>query len=275
MNCPYCRAHNNAGDHRCSRCGRRLDEASGRPAMFPVQQSAAAPALDLAATPESLSEPQRPHLVTEPARPGSGNGGVVQPSLFGPMEVSRTSVSQRESTVRTDPPAPARRKADRPQQGKLDFDPRAEVSPISARAAVYRESRVADAGQRCAAAIIDTVLPAGLLAVFLATSRLVSGQLELQPMALGIYAFAAVIAVLLYRLVFCFGGADTPGLQWTGLRLLDFDGHRPDRRARLYRLAGGLVSLLAAGIGLAWALFDEERLTWHDHMTATFPSPRY
>jgi hypothetical protein len=35
------------------------------------------------------------------------------------------------------------------------------------------------------------------------------------------------------------------------------------------------VSFIAAGIGLLWALVDEERLTWHDYMSKTFPTPRF
>jgi hypothetical protein len=32
----------------------------------------------------------------------------------------------------------------------------------------------------------------------------------------------------------------------------------------------GLLSIAAAGLGLIWALTDEERLTWHDMATQTF-----
>jgi hypothetical protein len=30
--------------------------------------------------------------------------------------------------------------------------------------------------------------------------------------------------------------------------------------------------LLAAGTGLIWALVDEDSLTWHDHISGTFPT---
>jgi uncharacterized RDD family membrane protein YckC len=54
--------------------------------------------------------------------------------------------------------------------------------------------------------------------------------------------------------------------------VVNFDGHRPSRRQRFYRLAGGAVGVVAAGMGLLWAIFDEERLTWHDHISKTFPT---
>ena len=30
----------------------------------------------------------------------------------------------------------------------------------------------------------------------------------------------------------------------------------------------------SAGLGLLWSLADEESLTWHDHMSKTFPTIR-
>ena len=61
---------------------------------------------------------------------------------------------------------------------------------------------------------------------------------------------AAVLIVLFYRVLFCIANADTPGLRWTGLRVLDFDGRIPSRKQRWYRLLGGFVGAIAAGIGL-------------------------
>ena len=47
----------------------------------------------------------------------------------------------------------------------------------------------------------------------------------------------------------------------------------PTRTQRFYRTASGFLSLLAAGVGLLWGLVDEETLTWHDHISKTFPTP--
>ncbi len=66
---------------------------------------------------------------------------------------------------------------------------------------------------------------------------------------------------------------DSIGMRWVGLRLLNFDGMQPNRAERLHRVATSLISTAAAGLGLVWALVDEEKLTWHDHMSRTFPSP--
>jgi uncharacterized RDD family membrane protein YckC len=85
-------------------------------------------------------------------------------------------------------------------------------------------------------------------------------------------AVGAVIA-LFYRSLWYFGNGDTPGMRFAGLRLVDFDGRPPDREQRGMRQMAGLLSLLAAGLGLVWALVDEEKLTWHDHISKTFPTP--
>jgi hypothetical protein len=51
---------------------------------------------------------------------------------------------------------------------------------------------------------------------------------------------------------------------------VNFDGQRPTQRERLQRFAWSAVSVLPAGLGLLWALVDEENLTWHDHSSKTF-----
>jgi uncharacterized RDD family membrane protein YckC len=57
------------------------------------------------------------------------------------------------------------------------------------------------------------------------------------------------------------------------LRLLNFDGRPPTREQRMLRLGASFLSVLSAGLGLLWALVDEESLTWHDHISQTFPTP--
>jgi hypothetical protein len=38
-------------------------------------------------------------------------------------------------------------------------------------------------------------------------------------------------------------------------------------------MLSGWIAVVSAGMGLIWALLDEERLAWHDHMSGTFPTP--
>ena len=82
------------------------------------------------------------------------------------------------------------------------------------------------------------------------------------------------LVMVLYRALWCLADGDSPGLQAAGLRLVDFDGRRPRRRQRVIRQLASLLSLCAAGVGIAWALVDDENLAWHDHISQTFPTAR-
>ena len=72
---------------------------------------------------------------------------------------------------------------------------------------------------------------------------------------------------------FALAGADTPGMVWTRLRITTFDGFPPEMRHRLGRFAAACLSRCTL-LGLLWSLADEECLTWHDHMSCTFPTPQ-
>jgi uncharacterized RDD family membrane protein YckC len=141
-------------------------------------------------------------------------------------------------------------------------------------ASVYCHAPVAPASHRAIAAAIDVLIPLLGVGTFLGAARYTAGDFPFDGTTLSAIGVAAVLIMAFYRVVCCLGNMDTLGTQWAGLRLLDFDGRLPNRRARLFRLAGGVVSVLSAGIGLLWSLADEERLTWHDHMSRTFPTLR-
>ncbi len=272
MNCRYCQAQNDADAHRCDRCGRRLgDERSA----FPVQRGALAPVLE----PEYSSEPAPrpgPQLVTELSRTTEERQGPgVQGVLFGPMEVSRPA-TQRSAARSASTPAQPRKRADPNLQARLEFE-----TPESLRrpqrpgeAIVPANAPVAIAAHRSIAALVDFAVPLAGWAIVAATFHVAVGDIdfsrETAPYHIAIYALLS----LLYRTLGCFGDADSFGLQFSGLQLVNFDGRRPTRRQRFLRLAGGCVSLISVGIGLLWGLLDEERLTWHDYMSKTFPAPR-
>jgi len=68
---------------------------------------------------------------------------------------------------------------------------------------------------------------------------------------------------------------ESAGARWTGLRFINFDGSPIDRRERAIRFAAACLSFFSAGLGVLWSLADEEGLTWHDHMSKTFPTPDF
>jgi uncharacterized RDD family membrane protein YckC len=277
VTCNYCRATIDADSHRCGRCGRKLNDD-----VFPVQMGAAVPVVDLA--PQSAPKPQapppaRPQLMTELPRTAPPRlERPVQASLFGPMEVKKGApgrVQQRPAAAQQRRP-----RVDRSAQRGFEFVVAAEAQagahtlPTSVAAAVSCNARVADPSRRVLAAAIDAAIPLAGFTVFLMTLHMVSDGLALSMKTLPFFAAAAGLIAIFYRVLCCLGNSDTIGLQWAGLQLLNFDGHRPDVNQRLRRLAGGLLSTGALTIGLLWALVDEEQLAWHDYISNTFPTSR-
>jgi uncharacterized RDD family membrane protein YckC len=282
MICTYCRAQNGADDHRCGRCGRHLTGDSPK-RNFPVQTAAVAPALH--SLDESVEEQApiaatRPRLVTMPSAPSERAAAAasgVQAPLFPVQEVPRTMTSRPVKQQAPMSPAPSmRRKAARAAQPSL-FDMTHEGSrtlPTSVEAAVCCDADVASASDRAWAAVIDTAIPMLGFVMFASAFYAVTGGLELTAKTLPWIGGIFCALLILYRAAWCAAGFDTPGLQIARLRLLTLDGRTPSRSARVLRTVGGLVSLASVGMGLLWGLVDEERLTWHDHMSGTFPVRR-
>lgn len=243
--------------------------------MFPVQHSAAAPVIETVEEPAPLPARPGPQLVRDLPSATPASREAIQPSLFGPMPLAKQGVSASPAVPR---PRPPRRRPDPTAQGVLDFDKTADGShtlPTSVEATVYCDAPVALTAQRIVAAAIDVLVPLAGFAMFAIAFRTTAGSVDLDAKTLPFFGAAAGILAVFYRLVCCLGNMDTPGTQWAGMRLLDFDGRLPSRHARMRRMAGGFLSVVSVGLGLLWALFDEEKLTWHDHMSGTFPTIRY
>jgi uncharacterized RDD family membrane protein YckC len=85
---------------------------------------------------------------------------------------------------------------------------------------------------------------------------------------------SAVVALLaigaLYQVFFFTLGAATPGMKWARLSLCTLTDARPTRAQRCGRLIAMALSLLPVGLGVAWAIFDEEHLSWHDRLSGTY-----
>ena len=111
------------------------------------------------------------------------------------------------------------------------------------------------------------------VAVFVSMFYFAGGTLSLDKQSVLLVFSATMLFALLYRALWCLGGGDTPGTRSAGMRVVNFDGRSPDRSQRGRRLAAGMLSVLSVGLGLIWILVDEENLSWHDHISKTFPTP--
>ncbi len=240
--------------------------------MIPVQLSSAVRNLEPVQDPGGEVSPPGPHLVTGVGNVDPSSRTPMQAPLFGPQSLQPGRQASRrnakgEPKPRRDPDAQRSLNLEGTQDG-------ARTLPTLVDASVWCNAPVAIAPRRIVACLADTALCGAGFGVFLATLYLTGVPLLTGKAALLTYSSAFLGVFLLYRLIYCFVQADSIGLQFSGLRLLNFDGQQPSQHQRLLRIGGGVVSVISAGMGLAWTAVDEERLSWHDHISETFPTPR-
>ncbi len=139
-------------------------------------------------------------------------------------------------------------------------------------AATICDAPVAPPWLRMKAAAIDGALIASACILSFAIFRYAGGSMPSDRHLLPFFIGALLTIPCLYKLLWTFAGCDSIGMRQTGLRLVDFDGNPPSRERRYQRMLGSVLSILAAGTGLVWAFVDEDSLTWHDHISGTFPT---
>lgn len=87
-------------------------------------------------------------------------------------------------------------------------------------------------------------------------------------------AAAMILISMLYGLIFAIARRETAGMHWTQLQLVTFDGSSLDGRDRAIRFVSAWLSYCSGGLGLLWALADEENLAFHDHISKTYPAEK-
>jgi uncharacterized RDD family membrane protein YckC len=154
---------------------------------------------------------------------------------------------------------------------ELDAQPDLRMLPEAApEARSAPRLKVASANRRALAAVVDGALASG---GFLLLAMLVAGRAAALPSlhALEIGCVLVLIAAgALYETLFLSLSRATPGMWYAQMRLCTFEGQEPTRAQRHARLFALLLSVLPMGLGLAWAIFDEEHLAWHDRLSRTY-----
>jgi uncharacterized RDD family membrane protein YckC len=295
MHCKHCGFANGDDDHRCLRCGRRL---SGVVIAAPPGYSGAnalAPSL-------VMNNDTEEFVPVKPPTAGSPTGN--QPTLF--TTYSQTTGAsqnvipfdrlQREAAnragVRFHPqPAPPqvtpqhatgqRRKASalsHDAQGTLDFIPgvlsKGRKLKTDVDAQVFCDQPVATPTHRFVASAIDgamIMIGFGLLVV---TFQLMGGSFGSGKLLWIRMASVLGLVAMFYGLIWAIAGRETAGMRVTDLQLITFDGFPLDGRSRALRFASAWLSFCSGGLGMLWAVADEENLTWHDHISKTFPTVR-
>jgi uncharacterized RDD family membrane protein YckC len=220
-----------------------------------------------------LAQPAPPEGESQPSlfRDLPSGAKIVPIPTLSPMRPA--SPLDRES-VRRNAARSAARVIRQPNNSQQPLDLRERQGRIQARPeeALYWDARVAQPKHRSAAAAVDALIVLLGAGMFFAAAVMVHVNFGSGKSVLFLPAAMIAVVAILYRGLWCLANCDTPGMRVAGLRLVDFDGRTPRRDHRIVRQFAGLLSLLSAGVGLVWALVDEENLTWHDHISKTFPT---
>ena len=155
-----------------------------------------------------------------------------------------------------------------PSSYELDLGPETEPSPHAPTLYLAPMSR------RLLAAVVDGTLITG---VFLALAAYAVSKLSEVPGLRTLEMWAGcglVVTGVLYLAVFTLLAESTPGMSYAGTSLCTFDDQIPTLAQRCGRLCGLLLSVLPLGLGVAWSLFDEDRMSWHDRLSRTYQRKR-
>jgi uncharacterized RDD family membrane protein YckC len=292
MHCQYCGLINGEDDHRCLRCGRRI---AGIAIAAPTSYIGAT-ALAVAAMPAREQDPataaraeslEQPQLFQTPKAPAQKIIPFEQLQRQAAGRYAPPQPATPESTPARKPSAPARAKKTAPPTGQasLDFHPNISQERILATgvpAQVYGDGRVAPPMRRITAGAMDVSMVLLGFGLFAGAARFWFAHVGLSPaMGFGVgktawitLAASMILISLLYGLLWAVAKRETAGMNWTQLHLVTFDGSPLDARDRAIRFISAWLSYCSGGLGLLWALADEESLAFHDHISKTYPAEK-
>ena len=218
----------------------------------------------------------RPMIATRRMRPMRAEGplatapGQPQLSIF---EVDPSSIS----TISTQP-APAVGESAEPVWMRADLSgievkPRREENLFAEPAPLARPAKrieLAPLSRRIMVLMVDASF---IVAAFLSVALLFAthaGQLP-GPRIVELCSALTLLGITAaYQALFLTFVRVTPGMWYAGIALSTLDGCHTSRAQRHRRLTALLLSVLPLGLGLAWALFDDAHLTWHDRLSKTY-----
>ena len=128
---------------------------------------------------------------------------------------------------------------------------------------------LAPIGRRLTAVLADGALIAAVLVPVLAAAARIGHPPATKIVVLGAVS-ALLLAGMLYHALFLILAGATPGMRCARISPCTFDGQIPTREQLQSRLGALLLSLVPVGLGVAWALFDDDRLCWHDRLSRTY-----
>jgi uncharacterized RDD family membrane protein YckC len=281
MTCGFCGARNPDGEHRCRKCGRRPDDTlsatlGGDAGMMRTEGALATKFQPSVRTAAAAPQVRRPMVrgVQQSLFPDR-ESNVIQFAEYAPQVAAPRKAASSKASAK---PRTATRRRGAPEgQTFLDFMPPQPATPrtltTTVEAMVSCDSPVATTPHRALAAVLDWGMTLAAYGIFLAVFFAMGGEFTWNRLNLTVFSGALLLVGFSYGLTWALLGADSAGMRWMGLRLTTFDGFPLERKHRVLRFAGSCLSLCTV-LGQLWCLADEESLTWQDHISGTFPTPR-
>ena len=123
---------------------------------------------------------------------------------------------------------------------------------------------------RVMAATVDALLVLGGFVAAVAGFAWAAGPITV-GVPLGVAAFVVLAGLYVaYQMLFFTLTDQTPGMAYARIGLCTFSDENPTRRAMRKRVLAQVVAVAPMGLGVAWALLDEDRLGWHDRMSRMY-----
>ena len=158
-----------------------------------------------------------------------------------------------------------------PAWAEIELEPQGrEETEADETPAALDELQLAPIGRRMVAVLVDVALIAAIvLGPTLVAASKFGHSHPTKIVELGA-VLAILVAGMLYHALCLLLAGSTAGMNLAGISLCTFDGQIPTRDQLRSRLGALLLSLVPVGLGIAWALFDEDHLSWHDRLSKTY-----
>jgi uncharacterized RDD family membrane protein YckC len=235
------------------------------PVCDPLEEETVTPAIPLTANliefPRELvaARKARPRLAEGPLRDAEPQSGQLR--IF---EVEPEAIDHRPGVAAS---------AAGLDWSSIRLDAAPERAARMARAAAEAEDvpiRPAALEDRIMAALVDGALSFAGFLVFVFVFSSCTAHPPAGRTALAATSLALLATFVAYQWLFFRFGESTPGMTYARIALCTLDDDNPTRQAMQRRVGALLLSALPLGLGLLWAVFDEDQLGWHDRISGTY-----
>lgn len=222
--------------------------------------------------PANLLQFPRELVATRRMRPTAGATAVESPGQLSIFEVDPGTVSTEPEAMSASFTFTEAQEWTAPEWSSMEFDEHSEFEdyPIAHNLPMAQTIDLAPFSSRLMSALVDfSLVTAAVAGLVFLVARYLHPAFSIKTAEIAGVVLLGAVAIA-YQWFFLTKFGTTPGMRYAGLDLCTFDDRRPSREQLIARFHSMLFSLLPLGLGLAWALFDEDNLSWHDRRSRTY-----